>query len=158
MATHLYKDFLEKKEVYKKNVNYWQQIIDNLLLSENLGYSEYLSTNDGFGNEFYDGNPIFHFRIHQSPRAVRIIQEEIERSGVEFSAWLNRLELENETLDELVLSLELSHESALLAIELINAWVINNFSPQKMEKYIDKLFSLKELVFKVDATLQKQIA
>jgi len=47
----------------------------------------------------------------------------------------------------LVISLELSQESAILAIELINTWIINKFSKSKMEKYIDKLYTLKETLF-----------
>ncbi len=70
-----------------------------------------------------------------------------------FSAWTDTFQLtDNSTVDELVISLELSNESVLLSIELINAWIINNFSKQKMEKFIDKLFVLKETIFQADTT------
>jgi len=106
-----------------------------------------------------DGNPIFNFRIDNSKRAVRIIQEEIETDKVEYSAWLNTLKLvDGNSVDELVISLELSNESVLLSVELINAWIINKFSKSKMEKFIEKLFKLKETIFITNAAKQKEFA
>ncbi|MEA3451712.1 MAG: hypothetical protein U9Q83_07390, partial [Bacteroidota bacterium] len=88
-----------------------------------------------------------------SNKAVRIIQEEIETDKVEFSAWLNKLSLTDDSeVDELVISVELSNESVLLAIELINAWIINNFPKAKMERFIKKIFALKETIFRLDMT------
>jgi len=56
---HLYKNFLEDKNIYNKNVKYWDNIISNLLISEKFDFNQYISTDDGFGNLFYDGNPIY---------------------------------------------------------------------------------------------------
>lgn len=147
MVTHLFKNFLENEAVYKQNIEFWKTIVYTLLSVENLTFQSYLATHKNNNTPYMDGNPIFHFRIENSDRAVRVIQEEIETNEVEFSAWINKLELEEETISELVLSLELSQESALLSVELINAWIINKIAPEKMEKYIDKLFALKETIF-----------
>ena len=156
MVTHLFKNFLKSEEEYKKGIDFWKTIVYTLLSVENLTFSNYLTTTKKDGSLYMDGNPIFNFRIDNSNRAVRIIQEKIETNDVEFSAWLVVLELENEKVDELVISMELSQESALLAVELINAWTINSFSKQKMEKYIDKLFMLKKTIFKSDTTRERQ--
>ncbi len=151
MVTHLYKSFLENEQVYKQNVDFWKTIIYTLLSVENLTFQNYVSTSKNDGSLYTDGNPIYNFKIDNSNRAVRIIQEEIETNNIEFSAWIDTLKLtDNNTVDELVISLELSNESVLLSIELINAWIINSFSIQKMEKFIDKLFTLKETIFQAD--------
>ncbi len=157
MVTHLYNDFLKDKQVYKKNIDFWKTIIYTLLSAENLTFQEYVSTTKKDGSLYADGNPIYNFKIDNSNRAVRIIQEEIETNDIEFSAWTDKLQLaDNTTVEELVISLELSNESVLLSIELINAWIINDFSKQKMDKFIEKLFTLKETVFKTKTTEQEK--
>ena len=158
MVTHLYKKFLENEQVYKQNIDFWKTIIYTLLSVENLTFQNYVSTTKKDGSLYTDGNPIYNFKIDNSNKAVRIIQEEIETNNVEFSAWIDTLKLtDNNTVEELVISLELSNESVLLAIELINAWIINNFSKQKLEKYIDKLFTLKETIFQADTVKYEKI-
>ncbi len=158
MVTHLYKNFLVNDEVYKKNIDFWKTIVYTLLSVENITFQNYLSTTKKDGSTFIDGNPIYNFKVNNSNRAVRIIQEEIETNKLEFSAWLSTLQLSNgDMIDELVISMELSNESVLLTIELINAWIINKFSKQKMEKYIDKLFILKETIFKADTLTQDNV-
>ena len=157
MVTHLYKNFLENEQVYKQNIDFWKTIIYTLLSVENLTFQNYVSTTKKDGSLYADGNPIYNFKIDNSNRAVRIIQEEVETNKVEFSAWTDTLQLtDNSTVDELVISLELSNESVLLSIELINAWIINKFSKQKMDKFIDKLFILKETIFQADTTKQEK--
>jgi len=158
MVTHLYQRFLENEEVYNQNIDFWKTIIYTLLSVENLTFQNYISTTKKDGSLYTDGNPIYNFKIDNSNRAVRIIQEEIETDKVEFSAWIDTLELTNGNIvEELVISLELSNESVLLSIELINAWIINSFSKQKMEKYIDKLFILKETIFQADIVKYEKV-
>ena len=158
MVTHLYKNFLESEQVYKQNIDFWKTIVFTLLSVENITFQNYLSTTKKDGSTYMDGNPIYNFKIDNSNRAVRIIQEEIETDKVEFSAWIDTLKLtDNSIIDELVISVELSNESVIFAVELINSWIINNFSKQKMEKYIDKLFTLKETIFQADTTQQEEI-
>ncbi len=148
MITHLYKTFLENEKVYKENIDFWKKIIDKLLSIENISFHNYIAQEKKDGSLYLDGNPIYNFKIGNSNRAVRIIQEEIETDEVEFSAWLDSLEInEKSNIDELVISLELSKETVLFSIELINAWIINKFSKQKMEKFIDKKF-LNKTIYK----------
>ncbi|RLD57326.1 MAG: hypothetical protein DRJ05_09895 [Bacteroidetes bacterium] len=158
MVTHLYKNFLENDKVYKQNIDFWKTIVYTLLSIENITFQNYISPTKKDGSLFKDGNPIYNFKVNNSNRAVRIIQEEIETNKLEFSAWLSTLQLANDDIvDELVISMELSNESVLLTIELINAWIINNFPEQKMEKYIDKLFLLKETIFNATTLTQDEV-
>lgn len=158
MVTHLYKNFITDEIEYLKNIDLWKTVIYTLLSVENLTFTNYLQTTKKDGSLYMDGNPIFSFKIINSNKAVRIIQEEIETDNVEFSAWLDSIEVEENKIDELVISLELSQESLLLAIELINAWVINDFSKEKMNRFIDKLFTLKDLVFNNQIEVKKEFA
>jgi hypothetical protein len=158
MVTHLYKKILRNERVYKQNIDFWKTIIYTLLSVENITFQNYLSATKQDGSLYTDGNPIYNFKVDNSNRAVRIIQEEIETDKVEFSAWLNTLKLtDNSTVNELVISLELSNESVIFAIELINAWIINSFSKQRMEKYIDKLFTLNETIFQADTQTKDEV-
>jgi len=158
MVTHLYKNFLDNEQVYKQNIEFWKSLIYTLLSVEKLTFQSYLTTTKPDGSLYLDGNPIYHFKIDNSNRAVRIIQENPECNNVEFSAWINSIVLPDDSkLDELVISIELSQETALLSIELINAWIINKFSKQKMEKFIDKLFTIKENLFVPEIQSEKEM-
>jgi len=149
MVTHLYKNFLTNKQVYFQNIDFWKSIIYTVLSTEKIKFNEYLTTTKPDGSLYLDGNPIFNFKIDNSNRAVRIIQEEIETEKIVFSAWINKTTLiDNSEIEELVISLELSNESILLAIELINEWIINKLSTEKIEKLIDKIFTINKLIFK----------
>lgn len=107
MNTYIFKDFLDNKEVYKKNVALWENIVNELLQPEKYDFGAYVATSDGFGNEFYDGNPIYNFKVDKLNKGVRIIQEEPEASSIQLSAWIEKAELANgETIDELVINLE----------------------------------------------------
>ena len=156
MVTHLYTGFLESEKVYKENIDFWKTIIHTLLSVEHIAFDSYLTTTKPDGSLYLDGNPIYHFKVRNSTKAVRIIQEEIEKDSIEFSAWLDTLELEDsDSIHELVISLELSQESCLLAVELINAWIISDLPAPKMEKYIDKIFALKNTISKIGSERQQ---
>ena len=144
MNKYLYKNFLNDKTVYKKNVAFWESIIKSLLIQENFIFSEYIATSDGYGNEFYDGNPIYNFKIDNLNKGVRVIQEEPEESSIRFSAWINEAELANEQIiDELVINLELTQETTLLAIDLIHAWILSDLTKFRMKRYIKTISNLR---------------
>ncbi len=143
MDKTIFKDFLDKKEVYKKNVTFWNTVISGLLSPENIPHDEYIATSDGYGNEFYDGNPIISFKVDKLNKGVRIIQEEHGESSKNFSAWLSECELTNgEKIDELVIDLELTRETVFLTIDLVNAWILNDLTKFRMKRYIQTLSNL----------------
>ncbi len=115
---YIFKNFLTNKEIYKKNVAFWNSIIGNLLKSEKFDSDEYIATSDGFGNDFYDGNPIHNFKIDKLNKAVRIIQEEPDGNTIQLSAWLSETELANgKKIDELSINLELTKETVFIVID-----------------------------------------
>lgn len=153
MKTYLFKNFLDNKDAYQKNVAFWNLLIKKLLSPENIEFSEYIATSDGFGNEFYDGNPICNFKICKLNKGVRIIQEEPEESSIQISAWIEEAELaDGEIIDELVINLELTSETIFLAIDLINTWILNDFTKFRMKRYINTITSLKIQVIELQKT------
>jgi len=82
-------------------------------------------------------------------KAVRIIQEEPgTNEKVLFSAWLNQVEIsENIRTDELVITLELTNETAFLAIDAISAWILRDLTPFRMKNYIKTLTIIRDLIF-----------
>ncbi len=111
------KNFLDNKSVYKENVEFWDKIIQSLLQTE-YTFAKYIATDDGYGNEFYDGNPIYNFMIESLNKGVRIIQEEAEDAQNQFAAWVNTAKLpDGNDIDELVINLQLSKETCLLAVD-----------------------------------------
>ncbi len=147
MNKYIFKDFLDNKKVYKKNIEFWKSIISKLLKSEKFSFDEYIARSDGFGNEFYDGNPICNFKIDKLNKGVRIIQEEPEENSIQLSAWIEEAELVNgKIIDELVINLELTRETIFIAVDLINAWILNDISKFRMKRYIKTINSLKTQV------------
>ncbi len=148
MNNHLYKNFLRNKEIYNKNVKYWDEIVRQLLRTEQYEFEHYINTNDGLGNEFYDGNPIYNFKIDSLNKCVRIIQEEPETNkSILFSAWINEMETDtNEKIDELVISLELTQETTILAIDIISAWVLRDLTKHRMKNYIKTVSGLRNII------------
>lgn len=147
MNTYIFKDFLNNKEIYKKNIALWESIINGLLNPENYDFDEYIATSDGFGNEFYDGNPIYNFKVDKLNKGVRIIQEEPEESSIQLSAWIEETELANgKIIDELVIDMELTKETIFLTIDLINAWILNDLTNFRMKRYLKTISSLKTQV------------
>jgi hypothetical protein len=116
---HLFKNFLEDKQVYQKNIVYWKNILGNIIkdISENYDWLEPQFIN---GESFFDGNPMVSLICHSPKKAIRIIQEEPESDSIEIGAWVDNFYLsEDEIIKELVISLELSSESEKLAKTLI---------------------------------------
>ncbi len=144
MNKYLYNNFLEDKTVYKENVAFWDKIAKNLLQIGNYTFEEYIATDDGYGNVFYDGNPIYSFMIDSLNKAVKIVQEEPEESGNRFAAFINATELPSgKKLDELVINIQLTRETALLAINIMQAWTLSNLTKQQMKQYIQDFAKLE---------------
>ena len=135
---HLFKNFLEDKQVYQNNVVYWKNILGNIIkdISENYDWLEPQFIN---GENFFDGNPMVSFICHSPKKAVRIIQENPESDSIEIGAWVDIFYLsEDEPIKELVISLELSSESEKLAKNLIKKWIIEDLNDLQMCEFINK--------------------
>lgn len=144
---YIFKNFLNDKSVYKKNVAFWDSIIKSLLIPENHVFSEYIATSDGFGNDFYDGNPIYNFKTDNLNKGVRIVQEEPEESSIQFSARIKETELSTgQFVDELVINLELTPETTFLVIDLIHAWVLSDLTKFRMKRYIETISKVRKQI------------
>jgi hypothetical protein len=141
MVHHLFKKFLENQSVYSHNVDYWQKTVKAILGDNNQTFKDYLNTNFANGTPCLDGNPIFHAVFEN--KAIRIIQEEPESHEVEISAWLTQVEIEDKTIAELVIALELSTESKEIAEDFIKAWITENVDAEEMQRLIDNLIDKK---------------
>ena len=140
MVHYLFENFLENQNVYIRNVDYWQKTVKAIsLLKESMPFSEYLNSKFANGTAFFDGNPIFQAVFEKEKKAIRIIQEEPESHEVEISAWLNQIEIKDETITELVIALELSKESQEIAEYFITAWIVKNVSTIDMQYLIDNM-------------------
>jgi hypothetical protein len=135
---HLFKNFLEDKQVYQKNIVYWKNILGNIIkdISENYDWLEPQFIN---GESFFDGNPMVSLICHSPKKAIRIIQEEPESDSIEIGAWVDNFYLsEDELIKELVISLELSSESEKLAKTLIKKWIIEDLNNLQMFQFINQ--------------------
>ena len=135
---HLFKNFLEDKQVYQNNVVYWKNILGNIIkdISENYDWLEPQFIN---GESFFDGNPMVSLICHSPKKAIRIIQEDPESDSIEIGAWVDDCYLsEEESIKELVISLELSSESEKLAKNLIKKWIIEDLNDLQMFEFINQ--------------------
>lgn len=157
MAHHLFKNFLEDKNVYILNISYWQKTVTKILAEshrQNTPFKEYLNTSFANGTQFLDGNPIFNAVFEKPNKAIRIIQEEPESNEVVIAAWLDQVEKENKTtIPELVIALELSKESQKIADYFIEAWIAENVDVEKMQRLIDQTID-KETSQYTDTTVR----
>ena len=141
MKHHIFPNFLTNEQEYHICESYWDTKIRYLL--EEHGLAEpvpYLNTTFANGKAQLNGNPIANYYIKHKDKAIRIIQEEPETEGLEISAWINKLETENLTATELVITLELTPEAERITFDLISKWLIQNYSPAVMTKYIDYIY------------------
>ncbi|OQX07794.1 MAG: hypothetical protein BWK80_49035 [Desulfobacteraceae bacterium IS3] len=138
MSHLLYKKFLKNKRVYILNSAYWKKIVNKIFRMSGSEYIEWLNTTYCNGKKFYNGNPIFNGLFKEKNKAVRIIQEEPENEDISISAWIDKIELEADTIYELVISLELSKESKAIAESLIKAWITDDLNNEEMENCINE--------------------
>ncbi len=128
MVAHLYKDFLENEASYEETVTYWRKLVDEV--AEERGYlgewrewqTKYYA--DGTTPIPRDLRAIFDARCDRLHRSVQILQGLPTRNEVEIAAWLQKNGTsEDDQLDELVINLALSVESAAIAKDLLKYWM-----------------------------------
>ena len=150
-----YESFLNDEKVYLENIKFWENEFNNLL--NDISYHKYFSTTFANGKDFFDGNPIFNFKVENSNKAVFIVQEQLESEETYFQAWIDKFETDTENLDKLVIVLELTEKSLYLTKELVKKWIIENKTVSELKIYIEnfsepikvngsKLLKLSELL------------
>jgi hypothetical protein len=138
LAQPLYANFLEDKAVYSLNAHYWSRLLQRVTNVKKMSIQEnVLTTAFNNGSHFFDGNPIFDALI-DNRKAIRIIQEQADSSELNINAWIEETEVYGQKVDELVINLELTQESKTIAEKLIEYWLVDDYSKQKMNLYIEK--------------------
>ena len=141
---HLFKNFLEDKQVYQNNVVYWKDILSKIVKDKLENYY-WIEPKFANGESFFDGNPIISFVCQSSKKAVRIIQEEPESDSLEIGAWVDDFYLsEEETIKELVISLELSSESEKIAKNLIKKWITEDLNSLQISEFINEFYTSRQ--------------
>jgi len=131
----IFENFLKDKSCYLKCVEYWEKIFITLL--PNIEFEKYFNTTFANGEDFFDGNPIYNFRIKNSDKAVLIIQEEPESEMVYFKSWIDKFETENETIEKLVIVIELSEKTEFLTKDFVKKWIINENNSFEIENELN---------------------
>ena len=122
MGTILYPDFLEDVSSYLAASDFWHAKLDPLFRELGLNKQNYLNTTMVNGVALNDGNPIYQAYFPELKKAVRIIQEE-PLLPADFGSWVNLTEVEEEEVEELVISLVLTEENVERAREDVQGWV-----------------------------------
>ena len=146
MNKYLFPDFLKEKIVYQTCRLFWQVKIEDFLEKNRIANAKpYLNTTFSNGSDFYNGNPIVNYYIENLGKAIRIIQEEPNSNDIELSAWIDDFETETLKAKELVVSIQLTPDSENLAFDFMYKWIVNDYSSEKMEKYIDLKIKMMNL-------------
>lgn len=70
---------------------------------------------------------------------MRIIQEAAESNKLEISAWINKTELDETEINELVIVLQLSEESKAIALNLIKTWILDDETVKNTKSKIKEI-------------------
>jgi hypothetical protein len=122
MDSILYPDFLEDITSYQAASDFWQAKLDPLFRELGLSKQNYLNTTMVNGVDLQDGNPIYQAFFPELKKAVRIIQEE-PLLPADFGTWVNLTEVNEEEVEELVISLVLTEENVERAIAEIYGYL-----------------------------------
>lgn len=128
----LYKQFLQDKRAYNLNVGYWRTKLQIALNEKFSAETTYVEVKNEKGKKFYDGNPIFSYVDKRKRKGVRIIQEnptELENyNDIKLlEAWISSVQLREPNehkfeIQELVISLYLTHDTVFQCVNLVRQW------------------------------------
>ena len=148
MKKYLFSNFLKEKLVYQACKDYWEIKINELFYCNKIVDAKpYLNTTFGDGTDFFNGNPILNYYFSKTGKAIRIIQEEPNPKDLEIASWIDTFETEDIKATELVISIQLTPLSEKTAFNLIQKWIIEDYSLKKMERFIDAKLELEKIEF-----------
>lgn len=137
----LYKNFLTKSSLYGQVESYWERRIDKILKEQKLSPRKWIENNYADGRKIRNGNPIYS-AIISSDKTIRLIQEEPESETIEIGAWIdNAQDIEGNKYKELVVSLELTKQTKVMALAIIERWVEDDADEINMQEFISKTLS-----------------
>ncbi len=138
---YLFPNFLTNEQEYNICKNYWETKIEYLFTKNNLHkWESYIGTTWANGREQLSGNPIVNYYITKINKAFRIIQEEPETETVILGAWTSKFKTDTLNTTELVISLEFTPEAEQMVFDLVEKWIVDDYSVLLMDKYIDFVY------------------
>ena len=144
MVEHLYKTFLSNLEEYEKSEIFWLDLCDSLInktLTQQT-WTIWLNTHYIDGTPFLDGNPIYSLISSNKKKGIAINQEQPTTKKIYIKAYMKvfgDITINDDSVEELVITCELSKESALIAQQLIQEWMKDTTSYQDMERIIEQM-------------------
>ena len=126
MLVNFYEAFLEDEALYDLSVQFWKDLWVEVLATawaDEEWYTPWVGTG---GPEIRDGNPIFSAYSPTLKRAVRIVQEEPYKPGLDFQFWLDNTGnpfTDPNSISELVIACVLSDAAAAEARNLLPDWL-----------------------------------
>jgi hypothetical protein len=138
---YLFSNFLEDKKVFNLAEAYWRRIVSGISGEKKIPFQSYLNHFDSEGKKEYDANPIYDAIFPTLSKALRIIQDTPEKDTSDITVWIDKFEPDEDVpvVHELVIALALSRETAEVARRLLRQWIIEDFSPQDMERAIEEI-------------------
>lgn len=128
----LYQDFLTNKKIYNLNVGFWNRILKSSWPSVELPlYNSHFSN----GKKMYDGNPISSGYDLNKRKSIRIIQNDNPGESY-FDAWVKQVEIFDEEVKELVISLSLTQASKELSKAMIRKWFNGELDGASLDEYL----------------------
>ena len=156
MKQHLFPNFLTNDLEYQICKNYWKVKILYLLQKYNIKNPlPYLNTRYANGKEQNNGNPMINYYIKSKNKALRIVQNEPRTDTLEISAWTNQFQIDKLDTTELVIALELTPEAERMTFDFIKKWLLRDYSPSVMEKYID--YALEDIKSLENSELREEV-
>ncbi|MFP5041541.1 hypothetical protein [Parasediminibacterium sp. JCM 36343] len=143
----LYNQFLIKKNIYNLNVGFWSKKLKKILQEKISAKSQFIKNKNELGFSFYDGNPIFSYYDTTKSKALRIIQEDpMEIKNFNeiklIDAWIDKVNIaitssgDGIEVQELVISLFLTRNSADVSLELIKNWFFGTLTENTINDYV----------------------
>ena len=138
---HLFENFLEDHKIYVLTENFWSTIIGGMLVDKNIPIKRWLATKNNNGQRFFDGDPIFSLIDHKSNRALRIVQLKPKSNEPFIKSWVEkRLDQNDNEIDVLAITLELSEETKQIVLELVIKWFVKKTPITEFNKsFIDNI-------------------
>jgi len=140
---HLFKNFLDNHKTYVLAENFWSVTIGGLLIDNDISISKWLATKNNNNIRFFDGDPIFSLIDCKQNRALRVIQLAPISNSPKIKVWIEkRLNQDDDEIDVLSISLELSEETKQVVIRLVESWFITKKAVKDFDKlYIDSMIN-----------------
>ncbi|MEH2324168.1 MAG: hypothetical protein V7K32_11435 [Nostoc sp.] len=144
MVKHLFKTFLSNIQEYKASEYFWRNLCESILIKnqgQEHGWEIWLNIHFIDGTPFLDGSPIYSLISPDNRKGICIYQDEPSKATMSIVAWMDKfgsIDDDENFIEELVITCELSEESSQLAGELMETWVKENTSYYEMELLIEK--------------------